>query len=426
MVDSPMGLTALAIFVCVYTLVALEEYIGLRKSKPVILGAGLIWILVALAAQSNGHPAEEVREAVNHNLGEYASLFLFLLVAMTYVNSLKQRNLFAALRSWLIRKRFSYRGIFWLTGILAFLISPLADNLTTALLMGAVVMATGQGQPRFIAVACVNVVVAANAGGAFSPFGDLTTLLVWEAGYVPTEAFIHLVVPSIVNFLVPAVIMQFAVPAGVPEVEEEAAELKRGALFICLLFILTIATALTFEQVLGLPPFLGMMTGFSYLLFYFFYLKRQSDGTDPAQFNIFKEVANAEWDTLLFFFGVIFCVGGLAYFGYLELLSATTYGELGPTWANIIIGVVSAVVDNIPVMFAIITMNPEMDTTQWLLVCLTAGVGGSLLSIGSAAGVALMGQSRGHYSFFSHLKWSWAIALGYAASIVTHLFLNTA
>jgi Na+/H+ antiporter NhaD/arsenite permease-like protein len=424
MVDSPMGLTALAIFVCVYTLVALEEYIGLRKSKPVILGAGLIWILVALAARSNGHHVEEVREAVNHNLGEYASLFLFLLVAMTYVNSLKQRNLFAALRSWLIRKRFSYRGIFWLTGILAFLISPLADNLTTALLMGAVVMATGQGQPRFIALACVNVVIAANAGGAFSPFGDLTTLLVWEAGYVPTGAFLNLVIPSLVNFLVPACIMQFALPAGVPEVEEEAAVLKRGALFICLLFILTIATALTFEQVLGLPPFLGMMTGFSYLLFYFFYLKRQSDGTEPAQFNIFKEVANAEWDTLLFFFGVIFCVGGLAYFGYLELLSATTYGELGPTWANVIIGVVSAVVDNIPVMFAIITMNPEMDTAQWLLVCLTAGVGGSLLSIGSAAGVALMGQSRGHYSFFSHLKWSWAIALGYAASIAVHILLN--
>lgn len=100
------------------------------------------------------------------------------------------------------------------------------------------------------------------------------------------------------------------------------------------------------------------------------------------------------------------------------------YGGLGPTWANILIGLLSAVVDNIPVMFAVLTMNPDMSLAQWLLVTLTAGVGGSLLSIGSAAGVALMGQARGIYTFFSHLKWTWAVALGYAASIWVHLLLN--
>ena len=121
---------------------------------------------------------------------------------------------------------------------------------------------------------------------------------------------------------------------------------------------------------------------------------------------------------------MILCVGGLGALGYLTVVSELIYTDLGPTKANVLVGFLSSVVDNIPVMFAVLTMNPEMSTGQWLLVTLTAGVGGSLLSIGSAAGVALMGQARGYYTFFNHLKWSPAIALGYAASIWVHLWLN--
>ncbi|MCG6870807.1 MAG: sodium:proton antiporter NhaD, partial [Gammaproteobacteria bacterium] len=141
-------------------------------------------------------------------------------------------------------------------------------------------------------------------------------------------------------------------------------------------------------------------------------------------FDIFISMKRAEWDTLMFFYGVVLCVGGLGTIGYLALLSEASYTALGPTTANILVGLVSAIVDNIPVMYAVLTMNPQMGLDQWLLVTLTAGVGGSLLSIGSAAGVALMGQARGTYTFFRHLRWSWAIALGYAASIWVHLLLN--
>jgi len=121
---------------------------------------------------------------------------------------------------------------------------------------------------------------------------------------------------------------------------------------------------------------------------------------------------------------VILCVGGLGTIGYLTGLSQLLYTDLGPTWANVMVGVISAIVDNIPVMFAVLTMEPHMSHGQWLLVTLTAGVGGSLFSIGSAAGVGLMGQARGVYTFFAHLKWTWAVALGYAVSIVVHLWLN--
>jgi Na+/H+ antiporter NhaD/arsenite permease-like protein len=139
---------------------------------------------------------------------------------------------------------------------------------------------------------------------------------------------------------------------------------------------------------------------------------------------MFSHIAQAEWDTLLFFLGVMLAVGGLGFAGYLAHLSGWLYQDLGATTANISVGLLSAIVDNIPVMYAVLNMQPDMSLGQWLLVTLTAGVGGSLLSIGSAAGVALMGLAHGHYTFMSHLRWLPAIALGYIASIGVHFWLN--
>ncbi len=173
-----VGYLCLVIFVLAYALVIAEENLHLRKSKPVMVAAGVIWALVAgvLYMHGDNHTA---REAVTHNLLEYGELFLFLLAAMTYINAMEERGVFDALRAWLVSRGFSLRSIFWITGVLAFFISPIADNLTTALLMSTVVMTVGGTNRRFVSVACVNIVVAANAGGAFSPFGDITTLMVW-------------------------------------------------------------------------------------------------------------------------------------------------------------------------------------------------------------------------------------------------------
>jgi Na+/H+ antiporter NhaD/arsenite permease-like protein len=160
-------------------------------------------------------------------------------------------------------------------------------------------------------------------------------------------------------------------------------------------------------------------------MLYGYYLKITcSEHEGDYRFDIFRKIRDAEWDTLFFFFGVVFAVGGLGYIGYLELLSGAMYDTLGATTANILVGVLSAIIDNIPVMFAVLSMNLDMDLYQWLLVTLTAGVGGSLLSIGSAAGVALMGQSKQMYTFFSHVKWTPHIALGYIASIFVHYLIN--
>ncbi|MGS2722277.1 sodium:proton antiporter NhaD [Porticoccus sp. GXU_MW_L64] len=439
--DHWIGYTAIVIFAIAYTFVIFEEQIHLRKSKPVLVAAGIIWILIAAYCYYGIGDHHLASIAIRHNFLEYAELFFFLLVAMTYINAMLERNVFDALRDWLVVKGFSYKALFWLTGILAFCISPIADNLTTALIMCAVVLAVGQGQPKFVAIACINIVVAANAGGAFSPFGDITTLMVWQKGVVPFGQFFYLVIPSIVNFAVPAAIMHFALPNGSPSSAQEGiTAIKFGGMGICVLFIFTIATAVCFHNYLELPPVYGMMFGLGYLKLYGFFIKKKEKlpvditNTPGAQggqsedsehgFDVFSKVARSEWDTLFFFYGVILAVGGLGYIGYLALASEFFYNDLGATNANIIVGFASAIVDNIPVMFAVLTMMPEMDLFQWLLVTLTAGVGGSLLSVGSAAGVALMGQARGQYTFFSHLKWSWAIALGYAASIWAHFLVN--
>src|SRR3990170_4036771 len=209
------GILSIIVFVVAYALVISEEFLHLRKSKSVIVAAGVIWVLVALAYASHGDTVTAAA-AVRHNLLEYAELLLFLLAAMTYVNTMEERNVFNALRSRLVSSGYSLQSIFWITGLLAFFISPLADNLTTALVMAAVVMAVGAGQPRFVALACINIVVAANAGGAFSPFGDITTLMVWQQGLVDFQDFFYLFVPAVVNWLVPAAIMHFAVPATRP------------------------------------------------------------------------------------------------------------------------------------------------------------------------------------------------------------------
>lgn len=432
-----VGYASIAIFVFAYSLVILEEQLHLRKSKPVLLAAGIIWILIAAYYSSHGMPhAAEV--AIRHNFLEYAELFFFLLVAMTYINAMLERDVFDALRDWLVAKGFSYKSLFWLTGILAFFISPIADNLTTALIMCAVVLAVGKDEPKFIALSCINIVVGANAGGAFSPFGDITTLMVWQKGIVQFSEFFHLFIPSVVNFVIPALIMQFAIPKGNPSAESSTmTPIKHGGLTIVGLFILTIVTAVSFHNFLHLPPVFGMMLGLAYLKFFGYYIKKAGKGeidksdsptgntnSSGDNFDIFDKIAKAEWDTLFFFYGVILAVGGLGFIGYLGMTSEFMYGQLGPTTANILVGILSAIVDNIPVMFAVLTMNPEMSHSQWLLVTLTAGVGGSLLSIGSAAGVALMGQARGYYTFFSHLKWTPVIALGYAASIWVHLLIN--
>lgn len=435
-----VGLLCLLLFIAAYALVVLEDKLRLLKSIPVLMAAGFIWTLIAWSGAQVGQ-SEAVHAALRHSFLEFAELFFFLLVAMTYINTLEERRVFAHLQTVLLQRGLSLRSIFWATGALSFCISPIADNMTTALVMASVVMAVAGDNRQFALLACINIVVAANAGGAFSPFGDITTLMVWQKGVVPTSSFFQLLIPALVNWLVPAKFLSTALKGNEqPQALAYEAKVSAGGYTVIVLFLMTIAITVILHAWLHLPPVLGMMGGLGLLKLYSYVLARHhirleppllDDGglTEESSVNrhvdVYQQVARAEWDTLLFFYGIILCVGGLAFLGYLGALSTLTYQHLGPTLSNVLVGVFSAVIDNIPVMYAVLSMSPEMNTGQWLLATLTAGVGGSLLSIGSAAGVAVMGKARGIYTFGAHLRWSWAIALGYAASIVVHIVLNS-
>ena len=433
----PVGYISLFIFILAYAFVVTEEVTHLRKSKPVLFAAGLIWGMIAWMG-SKYDDSHHVEEAIMHAFSEFSQLMLFLLVAMTFINSMTERNVFNKLRSRLLAQDYSYRTLFWVTGVITFFLSPIADNLTTAVVMCAVVMAVGGKNKNFVSIGCVNIVVAANAGGAFSPFGDITTLMVWQADRVDFAQFFWLFLPSVVNYIIPAFIMSLFIDGSSKDVANPPVQLKRGAKTIVLLFLVTIFLAVTFENFLHIPPVFGMMTGLSLLQLFAYYLKTtyKSSSTvisrvgDDQPFGVFKQIAQAEWDTLLFFYGVIMCVSGLSYIGYLGLLSDTIYPSdpnqlIGFSIANSLMGILSALIDNIPVMFSILQMhnNETMVLSQWLLITLTTGVGGSLLSIGSAPGVALMGQARGMYTFYSHLKWAPVIFIGYVASILVHLLI---
>jgi len=450
------GYLALVVFAVAYILAMTEEVTELKKSKPMVFAASLIWIFIAVV-YVNGGMSEQAGHAFRASLEGYAELFLFIMVSMTYLNAMEDRGVFDSLRVWLLSKNFTYRQLFWITGFQSFFISSGCNNLTTALLMGSVILAMGKGSPRFVTLSCINVVVASNAGGSFSPFGDITTLLVWQKGVVPFADFFSLLIPAIINFVIPAAIMNFFIPKERPVAVMEAQAMKRGGWIIIFLFVLTIITSACFENFLGLPPAAGMMLGLTYLKFFSYYLQKTRDShsvisvdlTDvkidyfapmkymnnpqaeknkqvaqELPFDIFQKVANLEWDTLLFFYGVMVGVGGLSFIGYLGVASHHLYGTIDPSVANILVGIASAFIDNGTIMLSVLTMAPDISQGQWLLVTLTAGVGGSLLAVGSAAGVGLMGQAKGIYTFTSHLKWTPAIALGYAGSIAAHFLIN--
>ena len=372
------GYLALVIFAVAYILAMTEEVTELKKSKPMVFAASLIWIFIAGVYTSNGM-SEQAGLAFRSSLEGYAELFLFIMVSMTYLNAMEDRGVFDSLRVWLLSKNFTYRQLFWITGFQSFFISAGCNNLTTALLMGSVILAMGKDNRQFVTLSCINVVVASNAGGSFSPFGDITTLLVWQKEVVPFVDFFALLIPAIINFVIPATIMNFFIPKERPSAVMEAQTMKRGGWIIIFLFVLTIVTSACFENYLRLPPAAGMMLGLTYLKFFSYYLQKTRDShlvsmsmdlsgikidySDPmiykdhqeaevkktlvkeVPFDIFQKVANLEWDTLLFFYGVMVGVGGLSFIGYLGIASHHLYGSIDPTLANILVGIASAFVE---------------------------------------------------------------------------------
>jgi len=413
-----VGFACLFIFVVGYYFVAAEEKYEIDKAKPALFIGTFMFILVALYYALNHLDMGLVHIQAQHLILEIAEIFFFLFVAMTYIESLIHMGVFDTLKYNLISKGYTYRKLFWVTGLLAFFISPIADNLTTALILSTVLITIEKNRKDFLVPGAINIVVAANAGGAWSPFGDITTLMAWTAQKGAFTDFLFLFPASILGYLVTSFILSRFVPDEVPvfDIKKEIKpKMSEGAKIVMFLGVFTIFCAVMSHQILHLPAMWGMMFGLSLLKMYSYGLKRKY-GID--HFNIFNSMARIENNTLMFFFGILAAVGALYFIGWLALASAVYNPSiLGPTLSNIGVGFLSAIVDNVPVMSAVLKANPSMGLDQWMLVTLTAGVGGSLISFGSAAGVGVMGKLYGIYTFGSHMKYAWVILIGYIVSV---------
>ena len=413
-----VGFAALAIFVIGYYFVAMEEHYHIDKAKPALLIGTFMFMLVAFYYAINHLDMNLVHTQAQHLILEIAEIFFFLFVAMTYIESMIHMNVFDKLKYNLVSKGYTYKKLFWVTGFIAFFLSPIADNLTTALILSTVLITIERENKAFLVPGAINIVVAANAGGAWSPFGDITTLMAWTAGKGTFVDFLFLFPASVLGYLVTAALLSKFVPNEVPPFDaskEEKPEMMEGAKVVMGLGVFTIFSAVMSHQVLHLPAMWGMMFGLALLKLYAYNLKRLHG---QGHFDVFSSMSKIENNTLMFFFGILAAVGALYFIGWLAL-AAVVYDPsvLGPTWSNIGVGFLSAIVDNVPVMSAVLKASPEMGLDQWMLVTLTAGVGGSLISFGSAAGVGVMGKLPGVYTFGAHMKYSWTILIGYIVSV---------
>ncbi|MBN2782766.1 MAG: sodium:proton antiporter NhaD [Campylobacterales bacterium] len=418
-----VGILCLVIFVIGYYFVAMEEKYHIDKAKPALLIGTLMFMLVAFYYAMHGMDMDLVHTQAQHLILEIAEIFFFLFVAMTYIESMIHMNVFDRLKYNLISKGYTYRKLFWVTGFLAFFISPVADNLTTALILSTVLITIEREKREFLVPGAINIVVAANAGGAWSPFGDITTLMAWTAGKGVFTDFLYLFPSAILGYFATAFLLSRIVPDTVPDFDvtkEKKPEMMQGAKVVMGLGVFTIFSAVMSHQVLHLPAMWGMMFGLALLKLYAYKLKKVHG---LGHFDVFQSMSKIENNTLLFFFGILAAVGALYFIGWLAL-AAVVYDPsvLGPTWSNIGVGFLSAVVDNVPVMSAVLKANPAMGLDQWMLVTLTAGVGGSLISFGSAAGVGVMGKLPGIYTFGAHMKYSWTVLVGYIISVSVWYF----
>ncbi len=412
-----VGLLSVAIFVVGYYFIATEEKWHINKAKPALFIGTFLFMLIGFYFSINHLDPTPLHDEIGHLILEIAEIFFFLFVAMTYIETLIERNVFESMKYKLISKGADYKKIFWMTGILAFFISPVADNMTTALILSTVLFTIDKENKAFLVPGAINIVVAANAGGAWSPFGDITTLMAWTAKKGEFVDFLYLFTPSFLGWILTAYLLSRYLPNGKPHFDAATMpkpEIKSGGKVVIWLGVATIAFAVLGHQLFHIPAMWGMMFGLSLLKLYAYKIKQNPNATT---FDVYASMRHVENDTLLFFFGILAAVGALHFLGYLEYI-VKLYDIIGNTAGNIAVGFLSAIVDNVPVMSAILKADPQMGIDQWLLVTMTAGIGGSLISFGSAAGVGVMGRMKGVYTFGSHMQYAWTILAGYILSLI--------
>ncbi|WP_136680877.1 sodium:proton antiporter NhaD [Neptunomonas sp. XY-337] len=402
-----LGLIGLA-----FVLIVLEDVIHLNKAKSTLFIGTLVWILAFIFPQGHIH---EIKEGLNEQLLEIATLWLFLMAAMTYVAYLNQKGLITQLVYRLLPNQLKLSQLMMLIALLALGFSSLADNITASLIMLSLLASLNLDKRTTLKFATL-IVFAVNSGGVSLITGDVTTLMIFLADKVTVTNLFILIPPAAfgVVILVLCLMRGCSEEVTLPKFKRPIA---RSDQLIAALFLATIISTLTFSILWQVPPVLTFLFGLSVM-----FIVHRLIHKDEAKPNILEYVRDIEFDTLLFFLGVLLLVGMLRELSVLELLPQL-YTVMPAYIANFIVGILSALVDNVPLTAAILQSGVEMTLSDWLGLTYAVGVGGSILIIGSAAGVIALSKLE-VLSFISYLRFIHWLLVAYSAGYLAVLAIS--
>ncbi|MCI0919071.1 sodium:proton antiporter NhaD [Pseudomonas stutzeri] len=395
--------------------VVLEEITHVNKAKVTLFFGTLAWILLFVFSPF-GAERERVLTSLNENIAEIAGLWIFLVAAMTFVAYLNKKGMIENLIYLLLPKQISERALMFLTAAFCFVFSSLADNITATLVSITLILSLRLSAEKTIKYAAL-VVFAVNSGGVALITGDVTTLMIFLAGKVKILQLLLLALPAFLAVMLLAAMLSLGM-SGQVLVKNHRTDVRRVDVAIALIFLSTILCTIAGNFFFQIPPVLTFLTGLSVM---FLVARFFSDDieTDP----ILEYVRQVEFETLLFFLGILLLVGMLKEIHVLDGL-VRIYDQVPAVLANYLMGVLSAMIDNVPLTAALLKSGLEMEIAEWMVLTYSVGVGGSLLVIGSAAGIVAMSKVSG-LTFGSYLKYSLylfiAFNLGFAGVYLTGL-----
>ncbi|EAT12415.1 sodium:proton antiporter [Bermanella marisrubri] len=397
--------------------VVFEEVIHVNKAQVVLFLGTLAWLILFMFSGSDIHH-QEIITGLSENIEEIAGLWLFLLAAMTFVVYLNKKGLIESIIYRFLPEQISERKLLFLIAIFAYVFSSLADNITATLISIALILSLQLPAKKVLRFATVTV-FAVNSGGVAMITGDVTTLMIFLAGKASIVNLLLLSLPAFLAVLVLTTLLSFPMKDQII-IRKKREQHEQVDVAIAIVFLTTILTTIGFNVFFDIPPVLTFLFGLSVM-----FLLARIYGEDTHNHPIFNYIRQIEFDTLLFFLGILLLVGALKEVE--ALVAFVGIYDVMPTWlANYTMGILSSLIDNVPLTAALLKSDVTMNPEQWLALTYAVGVGGSLLIIGSAAGIVAMSKIQ-NLTFLSYLRYFvlllLAYSIGYSASLLMGIWI---
>lgn len=410
---SLVGLAVLGIFLLGMTLIMFEAQLEMDKFKPALFMMSSLAILGLHYYLTNPEGFEAFAEAQHETKAELFALIGFMAFMWMIVELLNERNVFGALNQFLLDRGLGARGMFWATGALCALLAPFLNNITTAMIFGKSVTRLSVNR-QYSHVALCNIVIASNTGVWF--VGTSTSLMVVLAGKISIAGLLMLIPAALIGWVLSALVLHFFYLKRIEadtliQVQTEREVLKPGGLGLTAISVLAVVSSVILNMVLHVDIEFAIGSGLGFVVLYAWWMQFRHHIDIPWQ----DQIQKVEWNTLLFFIGIITAVSALNHAGWLSYIS-WLFENTSPTFVNMVLGIASGVMDNVPVEAAALMSNPQMGQEQWALNALMVGIGGSLTVVGSAAGVMAMSLDKS-YTFGAHLRFLPAILVNFFGSL---------